>query len=370
MTLVATLMGDGLPVLFGDLLVSGFRGSEDTPLHVPTVGKISTVGTQRIPTGLIQKLTVINDGLAIGWAGSRIAATTVVRQLLDKVKDREVSNEELAHFFDTLDDIIKRELQVVGLIRRGESIESFSSHGARVFSSPIGRVRAAGFGAEELELYSDNLGSFEYSTGHNPILKTIGAGLGLISHMMGREFVTLDGLMRRFYGGGFEVVSYEGGGLKKIGDFTFLFWNAQQQEENEWLLSLPIAAINYSYRSDLLLIRSLRFEGGSLPQPSVNCTDHELYLVRPIHRLLTESDIDLARERPLPSFNSRVFCHIINAVGNTGNARVLFRMDYGRQASNSIQFVENEEGGVIGVDFNGEFLHALATRVVKSPTIA
>ena len=369
MTLVATIMGDGLPVMIGDILVSGKGGSEDATFHVPTIGEISTAGTGLKPTNLYQKLCVINDSLAIGWAGNRVAATTVVRQLLNEVGDREVTNEELAHFFDNLDDIIKRKLQVVGLIRKGKTIESFSSYGAKVFSSPIGKVRAAGSGVEDLEMYANELAHPSYSDDYNPMLKTIGSVFFLVSYMMSRDFVTLDGLMKKLYGGGFEIVSYEGGGLKKIGDFTFLLWNARQ-EGNGWLLSMPTAAINYSYRSDLLLIRSMRFEGSSLPYPSMNCTHHEMYPIPPVHRLLTEDDIKLAREHPLPSLNSKVICNIINAVGSAGNSKVLFRMDYGQKASDSIRFIENSEGGVSGVNFNGEFLHALASRIVEDQTIA
>ena len=61
--------------------------------------------------------------------------------------------------------------------------------------------------------------------------------------MIAREHRTLDGLVKRFHGTGFEDIFVNSGGLEKI-DFTFLLWNAQK-EAGELPVTLPIAKINY-----------------------------------------------------------------------------------------------------------------------------
>lgn len=357
------MTGEGLPVLFGDLLVSRPSDGGETKFRTPTVGEISKAGEGLKPTGLCQKLTVINDGLAVGWAGSRWAAAAVVQHLFEEIGDRETNLAELAQFFTDLDPAEKRGLQVVGLVREGNTIGSFDL-GASRFSSPIGNVRVAGSGANDLKSYIDNCEPFSYSDSFNPLLKTIGSALGMTGYTLGREFTNLDSLMNKLYGAGFEVVSYEGGKLQKIGDLTYLFWNAQQDEKG-WAISLPIAAINFSYRADLLLIRVIRLESQSAAKPSILCREHEMYPVAPVFRRWTNNDLKLARERPLPSFNARVICNIINVVDNRMRSSVFSKMVYGDQASKSIKFVENDEGGVSGVDFSGDFLHELASSISR-----
>ena len=54
MTLVATIKGDGLPILIGDLLLSGRRDNGGSLFHVPTVGEICSGEGLEGPVSLIQ----------------------------------------------------------------------------------------------------------------------------------------------------------------------------------------------------------------------------------------------------------------------------------------------------------------------------
>jgi hypothetical protein len=83
MTLVTTIRERGLPLIIGDLLISG----RETPGHsarVPTAGLIDRVfpaGSGFTIVGLRQKIAIINDHCAVGWAGSMVGAAHIIRAL-------------------------------------------------------------------------------------------------------------------------------------------------------------------------------------------------------------------------------------------------------------------------------------------------
>ena len=111
MTLVASILGKGLPVLLGDLLISREGEVADSVISVPSVGEISASAFGYTAVQLRQKLCIINDGLAVGWAGSRTAATTVIRDLLSAAKGQEFSKTDLENFFKNLDRRDLRDLK-------------------------------------------------------------------------------------------------------------------------------------------------------------------------------------------------------------------------------------------------------------------
>jgi len=76
MTMTAAFCVESYPVLVGDILLSGLEvlGKE---VHIPTIGNIDSVfpeGSGFSIVGLCQKLCIVNDRIAIGWAGKRFSA--------------------------------------------------------------------------------------------------------------------------------------------------------------------------------------------------------------------------------------------------------------------------------------------------------
>lgn len=85
MTAVARLTINNFPVLIGDLLLSN-EELDKKVIHLPTVGSHTIVfptGSGFTISGLRQKLTVIGDNLTVGWAGNRLAAKAIVKELIE-----------------------------------------------------------------------------------------------------------------------------------------------------------------------------------------------------------------------------------------------------------------------------------------------
>src|SRR5215467_11489947 len=81
MTAVARLLVKEQPLLVGDLLLSNLPtpGSR-VPLPIVTVNYRETVGDKG-PSGLCQKIAIIAECIAIGWAGDRQAAHSLLYDL-------------------------------------------------------------------------------------------------------------------------------------------------------------------------------------------------------------------------------------------------------------------------------------------------
>ena len=89
MTLVARFEVSNSPVLVGDLLISGPEKTGAAPLKLPTIDDITAIwpkGSGWCPNGVNQKIAIISDRLAVGWAGSSVSASVAIKQLHECVQ--------------------------------------------------------------------------------------------------------------------------------------------------------------------------------------------------------------------------------------------------------------------------------------------
>ena len=83
MTLIASLVIEGYPVLLGDLLLSTKESDSDISkmrIKIPSLGNIPVSQDGYYISGLSQKLSLIGDRIALGWAGSRIVAKIIINK--------------------------------------------------------------------------------------------------------------------------------------------------------------------------------------------------------------------------------------------------------------------------------------------------
>lgn len=270
----------------GDILISSGIPNNDQ-FNVPTAGNVSNTGLNRSLVELRQKLTVVTNNLAVGWAGNKIAAETVIKELMDSCKRTEITRTSLVDFMNSLDDVRKRNLWLVGLLLENDAIEAFRSANCERFTSSFGEIGTAGSGVEDLKKFISGFEPPIYTESFNPWVKSIAIFMGISTYMLGREFLSLDALTQRFYGGGFELVFLEGGSFKKYEDISYLFWEASENESG-WHISLPSALAKYSYHNDILLIRTIKLEGGDSESPSAKPISNSIHVVPPVYRRITD----------------------------------------------------------------------------------
>jgi hypothetical protein len=135
MTLIATMEIDGFPVLIGDLMLSMENSNqEESKSHfkLPTMLDVDSLQNYRVISGLAQKLALINDRIAIGWAGDYISAKMVIKEIYEAEKS---SNLTFVDFKEILAGFVGSGIREVNLA-------------CLVVSGKHGKVKSRGFHCE------------------------------------------------------------------------------------------------------------------------------------------------------------------------------------------------------------------------------
>ncbi|MHB1144359.1 MAG: hypothetical protein ACYCZS_05610 [Thiobacillus sp.] len=120
MTIVASFSLQSQPVLLGDLMISRWFENRPnvSPFHVPTLRDVnSEIPTEWgwIVTALRQKLVILGDKLALGWAGSQLAASLAVREVQSQMVGGIISLHRIKAALGGL-DLGQQELFISGLL--------------------------------------------------------------------------------------------------------------------------------------------------------------------------------------------------------------------------------------------------------------
>lgn len=145
-------------MLVGDILLSSdevIGKSIDLPL-TGDVRNIFPEGSGFVPTGLRRKLVVIGDNLALGWSGTRIAAKTVIKEMIEQSGKTPFTRETLDAFIKNIDDIILEQgFSFVGFLRDPETsrffkFNSYTHEDPKEFTSENGSAIIIGSGGDDL----------------------------------------------------------------------------------------------------------------------------------------------------------------------------------------------------------------------------
>ena len=132
-------------------------------------------------------------------------------------------------------------MSFVGWVKDEIGLKPFWYHADDVFESQkLGVVAAAGSGTHVLKEFSDLISATEFSTRGQPNASETAvsialslAGCLLRAELHGGESAPT---LRCMFGGGYEIASFLNGRFQKLGDFTFIVWEALV-ENNEVRIS-------------------------------------------------------------------------------------------------------------------------------------
>jgi hypothetical protein len=362
MTVIASFNINNFPILLGDLLISGNEDLESS-LNIPTIGKITEIfpkGSDFVPTGLKQKTAILNENLALAWAGKRMSAQIIIRNLfIEAQKKTNWKRNDLSSFFSDYKEHLN-DVGIVGFSNDGKEIFSFGcgAHQIKYDSKKYGLVRLGGNGETHLKSYLDNCNIQQVSKTTNSLEEAVGNALAITTHMTGFEKTTGSNLLY-YYGGGFEILSLVQNKFKKFGDITYLIWLARQTNDVSWELSLPVTCIKYSYDNDILLIKKADIEA----QPNGNLTtiNKAIYGIYPIYRNVKDKEIDIKKAN-LSSFNSLFICSFVFFNYINGPSMLYSRVDYNRVGTHLIRFKE-EAGEILELKIHDNLIKSIVEHV-------
>lgn len=353
MTLVARLIVSDYPLLMGDLLISGNEPPSQS-LRVPTVGDTSNVVLARtdfFPRSLVQKLAIIGDNIAIGWAGSRLAAKITLRDLIAGNQVSPFGYDSLMDYFEKLDgDLWEMQVGFLGFIKERDGVRSFGAKSATMELVDSGDICLIGTGSEtfaglQLGASSANPAS---ATGRNALERALISGLGFSGTLLGVELNT-DLTLGHYFGGGYEIASLIDGRFQKLSKVTRCFWLGEiRGSRMQFRLQ---QAVGYEYLGESLVIRAVSFASTG------QSASDETFVVPPLVSL----EPPLHHETKV-NLNAKWICNHFLVPKTESNGSTVFSVftDAGYASSvetAKVRFSEDDKG--IGMGFQKPWLEEI-----------
>jgi len=367
MTAVARIAIQDCPMLLGDLLLSG-PPLPGVTASVPTVDDLSAAfppGLPFVPRKLCQKIAVVSENLVVGWAGGYDTARAVIAELRRLDATERFTNESLQRHLDGLDPSVWAEngdrysIGLVGFIRDPDNrIAQFGRSSFTLDTQLFGKVGLLGSGLDDFEKFfqqTQRLPEADNRAAMNALEQSIGFGLQMGGSLLRIELESPASL-RQFYGGGYEIAVSELGKFKKLDDVTYVFWWVETDGPNLRGNLVPSRAFRYSYKQDLLRIRSVAF----IPSGTKTIARQQLFLVPPVYRdVRPDEQVD----QSLPPLNARWLCNYFLVRFGDGRLAIFARSAHQPKEKRWIRF-EDFPGGV-GFAVSQEFLKEVGKEILR-----
>jgi hypothetical protein len=367
MTAVARIAIQECPMLVADLLLSG-PALPGVTASVPTTDDLSAAfppGSSIVPRELCQKIAVVSEDLVVGWAGGYDTARAVIGELRRLDAAQRFTNESLQRDLESLDPSVWAEsghpdsIGLVGFIRDPDRrMAQFGRSYFKLDTQLFGQVGLLGSGLDDFEKFlqqtqklpeADNLTM-------NALQRSIGFGLHMGGSFLRIELATPASL-QKFYGGGYEIAVSEMGKFKKVDDITYVFWWVEADGPKLRGGLAPSRAFRYSYKDDLLRIRSVAIDSSG-PRAIAR---EQLFRVPPVYRdVRPDEEADTTR----PPLNARWLCNYFLVRFADGQVAILTKMAYQPREQRWVRF-EDFAGGV-SVAVSQEFLEETGREVLRA----
>ncbi len=364
MTLVARIMFKGAPIYIGDMLLSS-EGASDKSVDIPAARDISAwlpPSVARRVSGLRQKLTILDGGHIIAWAGNMLQARSLI-------KDIQLAITRGARTWMDIQSVVEQvpledrdDVSLIGTIVCPEtnSFENFCYEVQRISLGDI-EVDAAGTGANDIfEIITQlPIGNSEFERDG---LFSFKAALAISGVLVGHETFTGQNLLD-WWGGAIEVAYLRQGKFEKLANVLHTLWKANKVGGGYELTLVP-KFLKYDYFSDAFVAQT--WDMGvvaSAMGPRAKIREHTYRIYTSL--LKSARDYDLSQFEP-PDFNhTTLSCYVLmqppiphlgnlSHVYHSGSGDTPFRLTVHRQ-------------GIIQISYQGQLVVDLQ-RVISEAT--
>lgn len=285
MTLIASFLIKGIPVLIGDALISAPNEPQTEvllPLHTSPFSPVSVSNGYIVD--IQQKVHLIGSNIVLAWSGVRIAGKSVALEL----EEITASSDDIVadfdkYFADLSHNPEGRMISLIATVIVDRQIFRFH-HDVTILNSPtFGEVHISGTGAGELiSILSAREGEDQFYPRDGHHFEDVELATHcVIDDLLVSEYMTKENL-EYGYGGAYELAIYNKSKFEKIGDKCFYFGQMifDKEESNNTMHVFS----KYDYVGDLLRIRTEDWRTGE--------RIGRLNLVRPI----TKEEYDYSSE--------------------------------------------------------------------------
>jgi len=224
--------------------------------YIPTVHDLKDIfpdSSSLTVAGLMQKVWIVCDNFAIGWAGRAIEAHLVIAKISERLEGRRVSCEEVC---ETLNQAVAT-ANVRDCCFLGYLVDSTNTPAVCVYPAAsrcqdidLGEVFAIGSGARMLLAFLRQPTRWQFGTDQNNFIYCLS---GMLTSW------DLNGAtsLLNYFGGGYEVTLYRKGKFRKLWDFSHIMWRCFLSSGAKLSLA-PFHFTTHDYLDDILIMRSLQ----------------------------------------------------------------------------------------------------------------
>lgn len=361
MTAVARIAIEDQPMLVADLLLSG------PPLPgviaaLPTTNDLSSAfpsGSSKVPRALCQKIAVVSDDLLVGWSGLYDIARKVIGELRTLATTERLTYGSLDQHLNNLDPSIWADIGLVGFIRDPDGrIAQFGRGYVSLPTHLFGNIALLGTGRDHFRNFLHQTEKLPEAAERpmNALERSVGFGLHMGGTLLRIELESPESL-KKFYGGGYEIAVFEMGKFKKIEDITYAFWWVETDGPEVQVGRAPNRTFRYSYKDDLLRIRSVTIDDNKHRAPRIT---EELFRVPPVYRDLRP---DEATDTSRPTLNTPWLCNYFLVRSADDQLGILSMIKHQTQQQQWVRF-EDFAGGV-KVFASQAFFEEMAQHVLR-----
>lgn len=314
MTMIASAIKDGVPILISDILVS----QPQRPLYpfvLPTtmidVLQFAKDDRKYYPSFFNQKVYVIDERVCIAFAGN----LHTIKRALEDVRMfckicKSVTGEQLGkHLADITKDGDWEEFACIAhVIEVGGSLVRFHYKAKEGISPLFGDVVTSGSGNADFISESLEQGSISLQGVTNPFLKALMMGGTLISKMLCKEWFNLH-TINNDWGGGLELVFVNKNRFEKLNNVTYVINYEEFSSEGKLPVPKTILVLHYQYIDEILVITAIRPNNKTIEvsankyEIKSNNAEVKIFQVSPLDS--DKDSITEAAKKMLPSFVSR-----------------------------------------------------------------
>lgn len=343
MTIIVSYQRKGFVLMGGDLMISSDR-ERTNPIDLPTRFSKLQPDPNLFLLRLSQKVVIIDDHLAVAWAGRKNIAGYLVGRIASGMS-QPYSAEKILALIDG-SGLLEEDLESVsfiffGLIRDDQDDKMFVQD-YRTGETIVGdheKIKYAGSGISHfLKSIAFNM---KGSTGQvNTYEEFVGTFITRLAIALYQEIVS-DVTHKLFYGGGFELLLLNPIEKRFVKvPMTFVFWEYGSRGVE---LTGPILTLNYDANGYLFLHRIVRTEQDKWTRKSYA-----------VGNILSERNSDVPPSPP-PDFNTFFSVHYL--ISTERNDKVNLLIKKGEQKNIEIRY--SPESGMIDIQWTSEFIEEI-----------
>ncbi|HXU38219.1 MAG TPA: hypothetical protein VN937_17815 [Blastocatellia bacterium] len=249
MTQIAAWEEHGTRYLMGDVLVTrmGLFNFEGDHVPIPTAEDASAALPKKYGiqiTDLSQKIYIISDNVAVGWAISRAIAAEVISDLFNAFEGKAPSVAEVKAFLCGREKTEEDTCLLIGWIVENSNASCFRWISQSPDEFTTGDQFVEGFGKDFFNEIVKPTGE----SGGDPL---INSALGKLANLLSYEMLEGKNLQWQF-GGAYQLIYYADGGFRHLTSATFVTFTATEQENGEVQFGFVSRILKFQFEDGIL----------------------------------------------------------------------------------------------------------------------